>query len=488
MLFRRLLITFFLISGSFSVLYAREIAIHVEDADLEMALEGAHVYTWDGRDIICNAEGNARLLVPDSETVMVRISYPGYRTERVLIPPSRIGRLTVSMRIESLLENKELVFTAEKKHEGTEVTTGRSVALAGRELSRTSEIGFIEDVMTAVKLLPGVGYSGMFNAMPSIRGGEPGDLIAAFDGFYIDFPYFWGGGMSIFDPHMIQSVKLSHGIFSTRYGHTISGLLELTSKKPSSTEIEVELGISTSALNLNVSVPINRKGGFMVMGKVTYWDGYLALIKALANVVDEFKDANAITTAPYIRVAAFNGSYRFTNAFELSLNGFIGGDGVAAEYNNQLVINGITQDINSAFIWDNLQGFLIAGTTYNPRSSMVVKTTLGSGFTKMLIYGDLHDDLHLTNSPQFIADMISQYPLLPASMFPADYRLNQHDFITNDTVTYTGQGRVDYDWDMGKGFLFAAGVQELYTHWTRYIFLSGPTEKPPPNSYPPLNL
>lgn len=74
--------------------------------------------------------------------------------------------------------------------EKTQVHTGRSVTIAERELARTAEIGLMEDIMSAVKLLPGVGYTSMFNAKPSIRGGDPGDLIAALDGFILKILIF----------------------------------------------------------------------------------------------------------------------------------------------------------------------------------------------------------------------------------------------------------------------------------------------------------
>lgn len=98
---------------------------------------------------------------------------------------------------------------------------------------------------------------------------------------------------------MIEQVKLSHGIFSARYGRTISGLLELQSKKPSSTETEIEFGISTSAVNLNVSVPINNKGGFMIMGKITYWDAYIALVKKSFVFDKRLRDDSGGNKSPF---------------------------------------------------------------------------------------------------------------------------------------------------------------------------------------------
>ncbi|MDR2481384.1 MAG: TonB-dependent receptor plug domain-containing protein [Spirochaetaceae bacterium] len=469
------------------ICFARDIIVYIEDADLAIPLEGAVIHTWDNHEFVCNDEGIAVFSVPDTRPVLLQITYPGYKTERITIPASAAegsavkSRFTIFMRIDSMLENKELVFVAEKTNEGTEVKSGRSVSIAGKDLARISEIGFLEDVMTAIKLLPGVGYTGMFDAMPSIRGGDPGDLVAVLDGFYIENPYFWGGGVSIFDPHMIESARLSHGIFSSRYGHTISGLLELTSKTPSPTETEIELGLSSSVVNLNVSIPF-RKGGIMVMGKATYWDGYIALLKWIPGM-------EAITVAPYIRAAAFSGNYRFTSAVEMTFNGFIGGDGVGLSYKDSFEIDKQKQDIDMNYKWDSLQGFLISGLTFNPRNSMVLRGTAGGGFSKTFLNGDMSGNLYLFNKADFISYMLG---LGVSPMFlPDNYIINGRTLMKIDNTTYTAQTRIDYDWEIGGGFLFAAGVQEFYNRWTRYILLRGPQDilaKNFPNTPPGIGL
>ncbi|MDR3325642.1 MAG: TonB-dependent receptor plug domain-containing protein [Spirochaetaceae bacterium] len=450
-------------------LSARDVSVLVEDADLAMPLDGATVRLQDGTQFTCGEDGLARFQVPDDKDAVLVIAYPGYETARLVVGAAG-GRTQyrAALRLEGMLSNKELVFTAERPQSRVSAESGRSVTLAGKELARVAEIGFMEDVMTAIKLLPGVGYTSMFNAMPSIRGGDPGDLMASLDGFYIEFPYFWGGSVSIFDPHMIESVKLSHGIFSARYGHTISGLLELHSKKPSATETEIEFGVSTSAVNLNVSIPINEKGGLIVMGKTTYWDGYIALVKALSYAVELLEPVRAVTTAPYMRVAQISGGYAFSDKLETTLNGFIGGDGVGAAYSNPLTINGRTSNIDLHFEWANLQGFLTNTWSYYPSSSSAVKTTVGGGFLTNYIDGDLNDKLRLRYSDEFKRYMEGYGYTLPST-----YDINQQTKIKTDNSTYTAQGRVDYDWEGGHGLSFGAGAEAFYTRWTRSTAYSG---------------
>ncbi|MDR1986670.1 MAG: TonB-dependent receptor plug domain-containing protein [Treponema sp.] len=432
-------------------LYARDIEITLEDADLAIPLEGGLIRSWDGQEYTCDAAGKVLIPVPDDRQVVIQAAYPGYEEGRLLIPIEG-SSFTLLLQLRGILENQELVIEASRPGV-SETRSGRSVAISDKELSRTAEIGIIEDVMTSIKLLPGVGYAGMFNAMPSIRGGTPGDLTAVLDGFSIEQPYHWGGGVSIFDPRMVQSAQLSHGVFSARYGHTISGLLEVTSKKPSSTETGLELGLSSSAANLNLSVPLWGKGGVMVMGKLTYWDPFVWAVKPFVEEVQY------ITTAPYIRSGALSANYRFTPDMEWTLNGFMGGDGAGAYYQNESEAGGLKSSSDMRFSWVNTLGFLITGLTLNPLPSMVFKATAGGGFHRADLDAVMQNDVHVPYSEGFQTrfgpdlDGKTSYDLATA----------MDDRMTELTINY--QGRLDMDWDLRKGFLFAAGVQELYSQW-----------------------
>jgi hypothetical protein len=433
---------FLLCSG---LLWGRDVEISVEDTDLEIPLEGALIRSWDGREYVCDENGKAVVSVPDDRQVSVRVTYPGYETGRLLIPLEG-DAFTLGLRLGGVMESRELVIEAQRPG-SSETRTGRSVAISGETLARSSQIGLIEDVMTSVKLLPGVGYTGMFNALPSIRGGDPGDLMAVLDGFYISNPYHWGGGFSIFDPHMVESAQLSHGIFSARYGHTISGLLEIRSKQADPAMAELELGLSTSAVNLNLSFPFSAKGGLLVMGKVTYWDPFVWAAKQLSKVVDNerLQMVNAVTTAPYIRSTAMNFNYRFSTDLEMNSALFIGADGVAADYPNEVSGGDVEYKMNMEFLWSNLQGFLISGVTCNPTPSMVLNAQAGAGFSRAIIDGAIrYDYLRVYGTPNYT---------LSGDVLDMDIDGNQS--------AVNIQGRLDWDWDLGRGFLFALGVQEL---------------------------
>jgi hypothetical protein len=453
-------------------LFPRDVEITIEDMELGIPLEGALIRSWDGREYICDGDGKALVSAPDGRPVTVQAAYPGYESARLALALGK-SSFTLGLRLSGIMEGRELVIEAPRP--GTsETRTGRSVAVTERQIAQTGEIGLIEDVMTTIKLLPGVGYTGMFNALPSIRGGEPGDMSASLDGYYISNPYHWGGGYSIFDPRMVQSAQLSHGIFSSRYGHTVSGLLEVSSKRPSSTETEFELGLNTSAANANLSLPLFGRGGIIFMGRVTYYDPVVALAKQTATVIPELEVINSVRVAPYIRSGAVVLNYRFFDNLELQSTAFWGMDGVGVHYKDGLsTMDGLTSSTDMLFDYTNYLGFITAGLSWNPRSDMLLKTTLGTGYHQSKVEGDMRYFV----SKYFSRDFLSNYPTLALfSNYQNPYELNDNIISKEDALSIDAQGRVDFDWELSDGLVAAYGVQEMFTNFNDTMKFQGRLE------------
>jgi hypothetical protein len=436
-------------------LFCRDITVLVVDGDLDLPLEGASVRTRGGNEYICDKDGKAVVQVPDDRQVVLYAAYPGYETSAVTIPVTG-NSFTVSLSLSSFLQGRELVVEASRP--GTsETKTGRSVAVSEKEIAQTAEIGIIEDVMSTIKLLPGVGYSGLFNAEPSIRGGQPGDMTASLDGFYINNPYFWGGGFSIFDPRMVKSAQLSHGVFSARYGHTISGLLEITSKDPSPSETEFELGLNTSAANFNLSVPLNGKGGILFMGRVTYYGPVIQAAKELSVLIPELEVISYIQRSPYIRSATISGNYRFTDSLILAATGFFGMDGGGVNFVNENKTEKLDSETTIYADYVNYQTFLTSSLSWNPRNDMLLKFTAGAGYENSELDAKM---LYKIYDKYFTEDFYNTYQYFLKEKY---YDYSQDMIIAWTDYKYNIQGRIDYDWKLSDSFLAAIGAQELFS-------------------------
>jgi len=453
------LIVFLLLFFSCLYLFARDVTVKVIDSDLDLPLEGAVVRERDGNEYRCNKDGIAVIKAPDDRQFVIYVSYPGYETDTIIIPVSS-SSIEVYLHLSGVIQGKELVLEAQKPG-ASESRTGRSVAISGREIAQSAEIGIIEDVMSAIKLLPGVGYTGMFNAQPSIRGGFPGDMGASLDGFYISDPYFWGGGFSIFDPNMVQSAQLSHGVFSVRYGHTISGLLEIVSKDPSPSETQFELGANSSTANFNLSLPLMKKGGILFIGRVTYYDPVVLLAKQLSGVIPELAVANYIRQAPYIRSAILTGNYRFTSNLELRASAFIGMDGLSAFFENENRTKELKSDTSMDMVYTNFKGFFTTGLSWNPRNDMLLKLTLGTGFEEQNIQGEMENKIY---DKYFSEDFKTENSVFfESTKQPNDkYEFYNNMKFSQSVLLFNAQGRIDYDWKLADRFLISTGVQEMY--------------------------
>jgi len=172
---------------------------------------------------------------------------------------------------------------------------------------------------------------------------------------------------------------------------------------------------------------------------------------------------NAVRAAPYIRSAAITGNYRFTDNLELKATGFWGMDGVGFtyEYESQEG-NGLSSSSRTALDWTNYQGFITAALNWNPRNDMLVKFIIGTGYEDAVVDADSRN---IIRKDTFSDDFKEKYPdlssLPPPYNSPSPYDV--HESMQESDLIFNVQTRVDYDWELGKGFLAASGMQEMFT-------------------------
>jgi hypothetical protein len=328
-------------------LFGRDIQVTIVDKDLMSPLEGVTLSVPDGPIVKTDAQGRVVLTIPDAAgRLRLTASLLGYETEKVWLEPSQTT-LNLALSLAGEIEGSELVVERNKPQK-TDEQPGVSQVATSDEIQNTGSMGIIEDVMSTIKTLPGVGFVGDFNALPSIQGGAPAETKAVLDGAEVLDPYQWGGAVSIFDPNMVDSAKLSDGLISARYGDVISGMLEINSKTPASDTPQFDVDLSTSALDAFAQVPLGSNAGLLLGGKVTYLGLLFPLLLPLVG-----SNPDTYSPAPFID----NGYSRFfwkpSPNLEWDVNAFFGHDGVGE--NTDVTDSGLTT--NTVFNYDNLFGF-----------------------------------------------------------------------------------------------------------------------------------
>ncbi len=466
---KKLITTIVILITSTVALFAVDtVTVHVVDRDLDMPLEGVSLQLVGSEsESFTGPDGAGKIPLPDGMRRCVLLaSIPGY--ESVRKPFSRSEK-TIELEMVlagSIIQGHELVVERTKPGKSDE-KTGVSVVMDAEEMETTANVGVVEDVMSSVKTLPGVGYTNNWNAQPSIRGGYPDELSCTLDSFYVTYPYHWGGGYSIFNPNMIKTAKLSHGIYSARYGRALSGLLEVTSKKPEDPAVHLSSVLSTTSFDFFLQTPVGSKAGLFLGGKLTY----LESMKLIAPDQTE-----SLKTMPYIRdlYAAF--FYKPNQALELNFNGFIGTDGLAQDMTIETGDHGIKTKIDFEYVYSN--SFISSQMKWMPTDRFFIDTLIGHNIN----WTDMDARVEYFGSREYSQEFLDYWNSVPAngdtdsnpdlvngeSSYSIDGYYHDMEAFTNLQQT---QVKTESDWLINQNHILAVGVEEVlaYTNNTQHM-------------------
>jgi len=434
---------FLLLLAMGQFLYSENIQLIFIDRDLDWPLEGVMVQIVGEEQVYySDFEGKLTLeLDTVSQRTVILAQYPGYDNLRYALKAGE-DEIRLDMLISGVIEGEELVVERSVPGKSDE-TPGVSVVMDAEEMDTTANIGVVEDAMSSIKTLPGVGYAGGWNAMPSIRGGDPNELAAVLDGVYITFPYHWGGAFSIFNPNMTESVKLSHGIFSARYGKALAGILEVNSKDIYK-DTRSDIIVSTSSTDLFVQTPISDKMDLFLGGKVTYLETVMFLSP------DE-----SITVPPYIRDFYGKWEYRPINPLKFYINAFVGSDGVGVDA--QITSEGI--NMSQHFDYTYLNSFIVLGAELARGADSLYQLSFGYNSNIM----DTEFEMSYGGTREYSDAFVADYGSLPGVVAGAGYSL---DGLSNEGESSTHmhqlQGRLQGDHSLNENHLLSWGLEEVF--------------------------
>lgn len=437
-------------------LCAYSINITVNDKELDFPLEGVKVSVKNSNDLTAetDADGLATLEIPDSvKAGSLLLTYPGYKSEEISFKEANPD-ITASLAIADVIEGKELV--VERSAPGiTDEQSGVSVVVDKETFSSTARMGLVEDVMSSVNTMPGISYGG---TQPSVRGGYPRDTTAVMDGVYLLFPWQWGGICSIFDPGMVDSVKMSNGVFSARYGRALAGLLEVNTVTPKEQKLSFAVSTSDISTNAYVTVPFGEKAGMFAAGKVTYLDPLFMFYKSVFKEGEIADALKMINVCPYIRNGYTKFYYNPTEKLNFTLSGFIGGDGIG--YAADTEEDGKKESIK--FDYSMLQAFTQLNTKWLPTEKLQFKGFLSYAFTNE----DVSQKQILSGKYKYNDDFIKQYGSLlsPEAISSKSYNLPELKNAFSEVITeHSVEGKLEGEYELNKVMTLAAGADAMWS-------------------------
>ncbi|HEY1063224.1 MAG TPA: TonB-dependent receptor [Daejeonella sp.] len=206
------------------------------------------------------------------------VSYIGYRSINRTVSINSDLRLDLNMVPENILE--EIVIISEKRNDNI-VNAQMGVAKINLSEIRNVPVLFGErDVLKTLQLLPGIKSAGEGNSGFYVRGGSTDQNLILLDEAPVYNASHLLGFFSTFNSDAIKDVSVFKGGMPAQYGGRLSSVLDIRMNDGNKKEFTAEGGIGLISSRLKVEGPlIKDKSSFMISGRRTYADAFLALSK-----------------------------------------------------------------------------------------------------------------------------------------------------------------------------------------------------------------
>jgi hypothetical protein len=234
------------------------------------------------------------------------------------------------------------------------------------------------DVLKTIQLLPGIKSAGEGNSGFFVRGGTSDQNQILLDEANVYNASHLLGFFSTFNSDAIKDVTIYKGGMPAQYGGRLSSVLDVKMNDGNNQDFSVSGGIGLISTKLNIEGPIQKnKSSFLVSGRRTYADAFLALSKdtAIKNNILYFYDFNAKL------------NYEINEKNKLFLSGYFGKDNLG--FSGQFGIN-----------WGNGTGTLRWNHIFNKRlflntslifSNYNYEVSIASGENNFRIFSQIQD-------------------------------------------------------------------------------------------------
>ncbi|MEM6343171.1 MAG: TonB-dependent receptor [Bacteroidota bacterium] len=280
------------------------------------SLIGATVYIPEAKaGAYSNSYGFYSLSVPPGNYV-VQYRFVGYGVMTDTIDLSENVKLDVRLgQIETTTE--EVVISAESASERIQSTEMGVETLSIKEIKKLPVLFGETDILKTIQLLPGVKAAGEGSSGFFVRGGGTDQNLILLDEAPVYNPAHLLGFFSVFNGDAIKSTKLYKGNMPAEYGGRLSSVLDVQMKDGNKKDYELSGGIGLISSRLTFEGPIvEDKGSFMVSGRRTYADAFLAFSS----------DTNLQNTQLYFYDLNMKANYRVSEKDQIFVSGYFGRD------------------------------------------------------------------------------------------------------------------------------------------------------------------
>ncbi len=271
----------------------------------------------ESRRVNTNSQGFFTMDLPES-VVQVRVTANGYDPyEAFVTVADGITTHSVGLAIATVIQAPEQTVVADR-----EALTVSQYRVDQAVVKTVANQALFSDTMTALKMLPGVGSKSGFDANLYIRGGNSYEVLGFIDNIPLDNLYFFGGGVSVFNPRLVTAVDFFPGGYSAEYGHALSGVMNVTTMDGLSQTPHGELDVSLTDMNYYQTGVIQPdRTGYMVSYRRTYYDLFIPLLVST--------DSGDPVNLPYLEAIQGKLTHALNDRHTVTLASYVFNEGVS---------------------------------------------------------------------------------------------------------------------------------------------------------------
>jgi len=252
--------------------------LQMDGVVLQMAtrtpLAGVSIAVVDS-DIVTTTDEDGRFEIRGAPLgeVVLRLLHTGHATEekRVEVSAGEVAELKLWLRAEAYRDNEVVAVYERVKDE----VTRRTITI--EEVRRVP--GTFGDPIKVIQTLPGAARTPFGTGFLIIRGADPEDSGVYIDGIRVPIIYHLTGTTSVLSPDLIDSVDYLPGGYSVKYGRTMGGTVDITTKDTFSEDGKLVWGtdILDSQVYYETSLGKNKRHGVAVGARRSYIDQIIPL-------------------------------------------------------------------------------------------------------------------------------------------------------------------------------------------------------------------
>lgn len=289
---------------------------HVKDKDNGEELIGATIYdSKSALGTVTNVYGFYSLTLP-AGNYELSFSYLGFESQVRSIELNQDMTLEVELPAKGI-SLEQIVVTDRNDKENVDEVEMSTIKMKVEAINKIPALLGEVDIIKAIQLLPGVQTIGEGTSGFYVRGGAVDQNLILLDEAPVYNASHLLGFFSVFNPDAIKDIQLYKGGIPARYGGRLSSVLDIRMKEGNMKKFSGRAGIGTISSRATIEAPIiKNKGSFLISGRRTYADIFLAL-----SPNEDIRDNKL-----YFYDLNTKANYRFNENNRIFLSGYFGRD------------------------------------------------------------------------------------------------------------------------------------------------------------------